>query len=251
MLRWTNGRGGNGGDTGAEPDVAIAKNRNLRVVAHAQHLPAEPPSGTAVSNEAHAPVLPGEILGVADQRTGYRAIVGILQRRFEELLAAGSMRTGRLTVETFHRFGPVTLGPMLGVLGLKLIAVVDDEALEALRGRRTPAKFKRWSTSDAGASIPARTIRRNPGSFRNYGHAKSARAKQVAMMTPKQRRRAAKHAAVIRWAAVRKAAGAPDGSGVAADKPHATGHKRFTARAVARPSATAAAASAHAMMAKA
>ena len=54
----------------------------------------------------------------------------------------------------------------------------------------------------ASDGIPARK-RRNPGSFRNFGHGRPARMAQLERMSPKQRSRAARHAAVIRWTKVR------------------------------------------------
>jgi hypothetical protein len=162
-----------------------------------------------------APGSSPEVLGEVTSRNGYAGLISIFRARFDELgitgetadylggLAAGHT-TKLLTRDHMRRFGPVTLAPILGVLGIKLTATVDEEALAQISARLTPARFKRWN--NAGAEMLARRRRKNPGSFKNMGHGRVARAKQILLTTPMQRSRAARHAARARWRAVREAA---------------------------------------------
>jgi hypothetical protein len=191
-------------------------------------------SEPAASDASHAMHFPGAVLGEVTTRTGYDHIVQIMKTRFAELRAAGGL--GSLTVEHFKRWGPVTLGPQLGVLKIKLIVAVDEVAFAQIKDRLTPAKFRRWRSYGAGAGMLA-IKRRNPGSFRNFGHGRAARMAQLEAMSPKQRSRAAKRAARARWAK-------------AAQMRHVENRKSRPAP-VARPSVVAAAVSAHAVMAKA
>ena len=41
--------------------------------------------------------------------------------------------------------GRISLGAILQVLGIKLVAIVDDEAYAPLQARLKPAKFHRWN----------------------------------------------------------------------------------------------------------
>ncbi len=150
-------------------------------------------------------------LGEVTTLTGYAGLIAIFRQRFDELgitgetsdhlcgFAAGHTTKlfTKVTREHMKRFGPVTLGPILGVLGIKLIAVVDEEALAQLAHRRTPATYRRWRT---GAALLAHKIKRNPGSFKNKGHGKQARAIQILTTSPARRRKLGRHAIRARWA---------------------------------------------------
>ena len=77
----------------------------------------------------------GEVLGEVTTRTGYNHIIEIFQARFEALRAAGNGMVGKLTIDHFKRWGPVTLACQLGVLGVKLVAVVDPVAFAQIKDR--------------------------------------------------------------------------------------------------------------------
>jgi hypothetical protein len=87
-------------------------------------------------------------------------------------------------------FGRVSLGPILGALGLKLVIAEDDEMLARIRHRLTPRK-------NAGTRMPAPrrylVFKGNPELARMF------RMRQVLLQTPRQRRRIARHAARVRW----------------------------------------------------
>ena len=148
------------------------------------------------------------ILGEVTCRNGYDGLIAIFRARFDELgitgetadylggLSAGHT-TKLLTKEHMRRFGPVTLAPILGVLGMKLIAVVDEEALAQISARLTPARFKRWNTN---SGIRTRKHPKMSYHFSNPDNARAARQVAILRMTPAKRRRLAKRAIAIRWA---------------------------------------------------
>jgi hypothetical protein len=148
-------------------------------------------------------------LGEVTTLNGYAGMIEIFRARFDELgitgetcdylggLAAGHT-TKLLTKEHMKRFGPVTLGAILGVLGIKLIAVVDEEQLQQISSRLTPARFRRW---DANNGMRTRRKRARPTYyFSDPEHARLARLKGILLMSPARRRRSARHAAIMRWA---------------------------------------------------
>jgi hypothetical protein len=154
------------------------------------------------------------VLGEVTSAGGYDALIGIFRARFDELgitgecsdhlggLASGHT-TKLLTKGHMKRFGPVTLGAILGVLGLKMVVTVDQEQLAQISGRLTPAKFRRWhAAADKAMPTKRRPAKRRPAKtyyFGNPVNARLARAKATLLMSPMQRRRAARHAALVRW----------------------------------------------------
>jgi hypothetical protein len=184
MFRYTGNGRGNGGDAALRPSVPES-------------------SEPAASDASHAMHFPGEVLGEVTTRTGYAHIVQILQTRFAELRAGGKL--GSLTVEHFKRWGPVTLGPQLGVLGIKLVVLVDEAAFAQIKDRLTPAKFRRWHTA-ANNAMPARRRPKASYYFSKPGAASAARMAALEAMTPAARSRLARRAARARWSAVREAA---------------------------------------------
>jgi hypothetical protein len=183
MFRYTGNGRGNGGDVAAEP------------------VPVE--SRAVSADLTTRPSL--QVLGEVSSG-GYVAIIQIFQARFEELRAAGDWRVRRLTSDTFRRFGPVTLAPILGVLGLKIIAVEDPEQMERMRPRWTRAKFRRWSTYASGGMLTRKRPRKSYSFARDPEMARAARAARTEQMTPAARSRLARRAAIARWAKVREAA---------------------------------------------
>jgi hypothetical protein len=161
----------------------------------------------AICAVSRGAVLLSRTLGEVTAAGGYNALIAIFRARFDEIgitgetsdyiggLAAGHT-TKLLTANHLKKFGPVTLGPILGVLGMKLIAVVDEEVLAQIRNRHTPAKFRRWHTTSG--MLPRKRAKKTYNfSDRDFALAASRRATVV--MTATQRRRRAKHAAAVRW----------------------------------------------------
>jgi hypothetical protein len=153
------------------------------------------------------------VLGEVTTLNGYAGLIDIFRARFDELgitgecsdhlggLASGHT-TKLLTKGHMKRFGPVTLGAILGVLGVKMVITVDQEQLAQISGRLTPAKFRRWHAADKAMPTKRRPAKRRPAKtyyFGNPVNARLARAKATLLMSPMQRRRAARHAALVRW----------------------------------------------------
>jgi hypothetical protein len=152
-------------------------------------------------------------LGEVTTLNGYAGLVDVFRRRFDELgitgeccdhvggLASGHT-TKLLTRDHMRKFGPVTLGAILGALAIKLIAVADEEQLAQIRARLTPARFRRW---DANNGMRTGRKRARPTYyFSNPENARLARLKGILLTTPGQRRRAARHAAQARWRLARE-----------------------------------------------
>jgi hypothetical protein len=97
--------------------------------------------------------------------------------------------------------GPQSLGPLLCVLGVKLIMVEDAEMLRKFGPRLVRRQ-------NAGNGVLAKAKRRKTRQYRsraNSSWGRRMRALQLLKQPPKDRTRIAKHAAVIRWADVKKA----------------------------------------------
>jgi hypothetical protein len=81
-----------------------------------------PTSDPAQGGSDAAPAVETDIstvLGTIDTCSGYAGLIAIMQGRFDQLVEAGDRRARGLTPDHMRRFGPVTLGPILGVLGIK------------------------------------------------------------------------------------------------------------------------------------
>jgi hypothetical protein len=152
------------------------------------------------------------ILGEIDTLNGYDGLVAIFRARCDALgitgetvdhvggLASGHT-TKLLTAGHMKKFGPVSLNAILGVLALKLTVSVDEEQLARIAPRLVPATYRRWS---AGKAVPAK--RRRPKTSYPFGKnpalARLMRLRQILTTSPRQRRRAARHAAQVRWSRV-------------------------------------------------
>jgi hypothetical protein len=89
--------------------------------------------------------------------------------------------------------GPVSMGPLLGTLGLKLIVAEDAEALEKIRHRLVPRK---------GTNVfkPTSDQRRKRSPFAGDSEwGKLMRNRRTLLSSPKTRRRQARHAILTRW----------------------------------------------------
>ena len=97
--------------------------------------------------------------------------------------------TGKLLgPKMVKKFGPISLGPVLRVLGVKLVMVEDAEAITALSGR-LPKKERRARRSRISAEFCLLM-----GKFGQRG----ARALNDSL-SPEARRRSAQRAARARW----------------------------------------------------
>jgi hypothetical protein len=96
--------------------------------------------------------------------------------------------------------GPISLAPLLGALGLKLIVAEDTEALEKIRHRLEPRK----STNHTNAFLPTPDHRRKRSPFAGDSEwGKLMRNRRTLLSSPKTRRRQARHAVRSRWRRVR------------------------------------------------
>jgi hypothetical protein len=101
--------------------------------------------------------------------------------------------------------GPVSLGPLLGALGVQLIVAVDEEQFARVKNRLT--------------------VRKSSGAFRrphphpnsrvelrgNTAWGKIMAARRMLLLSPQERRRSAKRAARVRWANVKRALNGANG----------------------------------------
>jgi hypothetical protein len=121
-------------------------------------------------------------------------IAGLPARYVSKLLAPVSVKA----------FGPISLGPLLGSLGVKLVMVEDPEAFARVKRRLV-------RSAHAGSKMLAR--RNRHGGFQmwrgNPDLARKIRMRQILKQTPQQRRRTAKHAAMIRWSEVKRTSALP------------------------------------------
>jgi hypothetical protein len=93
-------------------------------------------------------------------------------------------------------FGRISLGPILGALGVKICLVEDAEMLARIKHRLVPRK-------NTGTRVQAQRSRRYLVFKGNPELARMFRLRQVLQQTPRQRRRIARIAAAARWARAR------------------------------------------------
>src|SRR5262245_10288828 len=92
--------------------------------------------------------------------------------------------------------GRISLGPLLGALGLMLIVAEDTEQLGKIRHRLTKRVLSR---SDAGRRMLAAKRRRKSKFPKGPEHARLMRNRQILTQSPAKRRAIAKKAARARW----------------------------------------------------
>ncbi len=137
----------------------------------------------------------------------YQQLISALRARVVELGAAGETLDDvaglplRYTMKLLapmplKTLGRTSMGPLLGVLGLKLLVVEDTEALERVRRRLTPAK----NANTAMLTQRTRKRRRFLPFKDNPDFARVARQQGILARSPKQRSRLASRAARARWA---------------------------------------------------
>lgn len=90
--------------------------------------------------------------------------------------------------------GPQTLGPLLTVLGLKMILVEDDEALERFKKRARSRK-----RHDTGGGLLAKKRHKKSGLRGNSQWGRTMRAKQLLTQSAQKRSRIGRKAINTRW----------------------------------------------------
>lgn len=114
------------------------------------------------------------------------ALAGLPDRYLSKLLGPVSATAGKNT----RRIGIISLGPILGLLGAKLILVEDVEALEHVRNRLVPRNESQMRVKSVHIEIGASTIRK----ARLKGGQNSRK-----YMSPKKASALARKAARARW----------------------------------------------------
>jgi hypothetical protein len=110
-------------------------------------------------------------------------IAGLQDRYLSKLIQRSPVRN----------FGPTTLSPVLGALGLKLLLVIDTEKLAKLRPRYVPRR-KHTHANDGMPTRRPQHLRKNSEFMRLLRH------RGVLMIPPRRRRQIARIAARARWA---------------------------------------------------
>lgn len=125
--------------------------------------------------------------------TSYRVvndIAGMAEGHVEKLLQPKPSKN----------IGPVTFGPLLGALGIKILVVIDEPALASLRrhsrfqSRRHDAPSRHTSKNVRKAQAKRRRSKALPPE-----RARLIRGLATLKMTPQQRTASARHAARMRW----------------------------------------------------
>jgi len=152
--------------------------------------PAERIIGTAHDYAGLVTVLKQRVAELGQPMETLDVVGGLPLRYTSKLLAPRAVKN----------LGPVSMGPLLAALGLKMIIVEDAEMLARV------SKFSAWRT-DAHAAI--RTRKRRKKSHYLKGNSEWGRlmtVRRLAVLSPRKRRRLAKHANAVRWSEVKKAA---------------------------------------------
>ena len=149
--------------------------------------------------------------------TTYDQLMDVFRRRVAELELthevvdhASGMQSGYasklLAKIPIRQLGKISLGPMLGCLGLRLTVEEDLEALQRIELRLTKRDRKK---QDAGLNVPATKKRRRPRFPKGPEFARIMRVRQILNQSPKQRSRIARLASKARWRKHREALRAP------------------------------------------
>lgn len=133
----------------------------------------------------------------------YDGLVAALRARVAELNIAGETvdriagLPDRYTSKLFapipiKGMGRVSLGPMLGALGLKIIVVEDAEAMAKVAAR---LQRKEEQYASTGMRPQERHVNKGDSQW-----SKILNCRRSLMLTPRQRSKLAKRAAAARWA---------------------------------------------------
>jgi hypothetical protein len=120
---------------------------------------------------------------------------GTAMERIDDIAGVAKGYTAKLLAHKPVRyFGRVSLGALLGSLGLALMVIEDATALAKVKRRLVPSVY-------AGSRMLAQKRRKRFSLFRgNPDLARRIRQLQILKQTPHQRRQIAAHAAAVRWA---------------------------------------------------
>src|SRR5262245_57096145 len=102
--------------------------------------------------------------------------------------------------------GPLTLGPLLFALGLKLVVAEDPETIAKIRDRWARRKYKNWYAS---GGMPTRRRRRKSAFKGCTEWGKVMAARRILLQSESERREPARKAARARWAKRRTPAETP------------------------------------------
>lgn len=101
-----------------------------------------------------------------------------------------------LALPPIKKFGPISLGPTMRALGLKMIVVDDPEALAKVEGRLTPREH-----GDPRAKVGCENVNQAPELLKllqgELGRRRIRRINQK--LTPSERQERARRAARARW----------------------------------------------------
>jgi hypothetical protein len=125
-------------------------------------------------------------------------VAGLPQRYTAKLLAPIPIKT----------LGKISLGPLLGALGLALVVVEDREALARIRDRLTPTK-------GSHAFLPTTQRRKHRPFTGDSEWGRIMRARRTVLSSPKTRQRQARHAILTRWRRIKRRRDAQANTGAA------------------------------------
>src|SRR6516164_1004632 len=120
---------------------------------------------------------------IAELDTNYACVndlAGLQDGYLSKLIARSPIRN----------FGPLSLGPTLGALGLKLLLVIDTESLAKIRPRLI--KRKKHASDDASDGN-RRSLRFNSKLAHVFAH------RRALLQSPETRKQIARKAARVRW----------------------------------------------------
>lgn len=131
----------------------------------------------------------GQLVGALRARV---AELGVSYETVDHVSGLSNTHTSKLlALVPVKRLGRTSLGLVLGALGLKIIVVEDAEAL-----RLVAARLKRKEDQYASSGMHPHKKRANTG---NSLWSKVLNSRRAFKLTPKQRTRIAKRAAMARW----------------------------------------------------
>jgi hypothetical protein len=138
------------------------------------------------------------------------ADLGTTGETVDEIAGLPSHYTSKLLAPSHVRvLGKVSLGSLLGALGLKLVVAVDEEALAKIKHRLTPSRWsekrrtrQRLKLMEAAAAVGQDADAQRRALMSELG--RQSHAARMARTTPEERQRQASVAATARWKAARR-----------------------------------------------
>jgi hypothetical protein len=127
----------------------------------------------------------------------------VTMESIDETAGLASRHTSKLLApEAPRRFGPVSLGPVLQVLGLKMVLTVDDEQFDRIKHRlAVRTDTNRADYRDADNGLPTNRKRKKSSYFISDSEmGRLLRMRGILATSPKRRSQIARIAARARWA---------------------------------------------------